>query len=160
MRRSDVLLNQRGMTLIEVMVVVFIIGLSAGIVVLTLPERPSQTSQAVTEFAHSVEQAQHRAMLMGTPVGLQLTEQGYRLLRWQNQTWQPERARQWPTQALDVRLLSDGYEDTETARPSLWPDLIFDPTGVNSPAEVQLVGRGERFAVTVRETGEVDIAAR
>ena len=82
MNRAGRHITQAGMTLVEVMAVLFIVGLTAGIVTLTLPENPSDEEASAQAFARVLTDAQDRAIMTGQPVGLNLTERGYMLVQW------------------------------------------------------------------------------
>ena len=138
------------MTLVEVMTVLFIIGLTASLVTLTLPQRPSAEQASAQAFARLLREAQDQAILAGQPVGLQLNERGYALVQWQRDIWRPQGA----AVALPRRM-SLGVQTDPPARPENWPDIVFDPTGIVQPAEFQLRARGVRIDISLLETGEV-----
>ena len=71
--------SERGMTIVEVLMVVFIIGLAAGIVTLTIPQRPTEEQAGAQAFARVLREAQDQAILSGQPLGLKLSENGYAL---------------------------------------------------------------------------------
>ena len=50
------------MTLVEVLMVVFIVGLTAGIVTLTIPQRPTQEQASAQAFATVLRDAQDQAI--------------------------------------------------------------------------------------------------
>ena len=157
---ADPLFRQRGMSLIEVMVVVFIIGLSAGIVVVTLPASKGPALQAAEAFAETIAEAQEQAIMTGHPVGLRFTEDGYALTRWRQGAWMSNRSPITLQRAVDIRLRSEIEADRDTERPEDWPDLIFDPTGINTALEFRISARSERIDVFVLETGEVQVETR
>lgn len=143
------------MTLVEVMAVLFIVGLTAGIVVLTLPENPSEEEASAQAFARVLREAQDQAIMVGQPLGLNLTERGYALVQWRRDTWVPQgRPVIFPRQ-VDVALQTEA-----TDVPDSWPEIIFDPTGVVQPAEFQLRARGVRIDISLDETGEVRLVER
>ena len=151
----DHLSRQRGMTLVEVMMVVFIIGLSAGLVVLTLPARDPVQLVEARDFAQAVRTTQDAAILSGQPTAIQVTEDGYFTLNWSGQDWTLRRGGKTLPRAVDLVIRSGIPE-----RPEDWPQLIFDPTGVNAATEFRFAGGGERVDVLVLENGEVQIEAR
>ena len=51
------------MTLVEVMAVLFIVGLTAGIVTLTLPDNPTAEEASAQAFARVLSDAQDRAIM-------------------------------------------------------------------------------------------------
>ncbi|MEL6414478.1 MAG: GspH/FimT family pseudopilin [Pseudomonadota bacterium] len=150
--------SERGMTIVEVLMVVFIIGLAAGIVTLTIPQRPTEEQAGAQAFARVLREAQDQAILSGQPIGLKLSENGYALLQWRRERWVPHgRAVALPRQ-LEVVEQEELIVDQQL--PANWPDLVFDPTGIVEMAEFQLRGRGIRIDVTINETGEVILVER
>ena len=144
------------MTLIEVMVVVFIIGLTAGLVVMTLPDRATPERAAAQTLAVTLSQAQDRAIMSGQPVGLIMSERGYMLAAWTAGRWEPLRGGE--SVPRSVRL--DLTRDTRNPPPDGWPDLVFDPTGVTDGAAFRLRGKQEQFQITLATSGEVQVEAR
>ena len=73
------------MTLVEVMVVVFIIGLTSSLGILTMPERADPAERATDDFARDVRQVADRAILTGRVQGIDLTDEGYGIAQWNGQ---------------------------------------------------------------------------
>lgn len=80
----------RGFTLLELMLVVFLLGLTAGGVLMTLP--PSVSAQpekeAAEQLLRQIQQVQDDALMSGQLYGLYLTPDGYQFLRRQADRWQ------------------------------------------------------------------------
>lgn len=144
------------MTLIEVMMVVFIIGLATGLVVLTLPPRATPEEAAAKTFSSVLTRAQDQAILSGQPVGLLLGEEGYSLLAWRGEQW--DRVRGGAELARGLTLQIDDRREQVLA--DGWPDLVFDPTGVSDGAMFQLRGRKARIDITLLASGEVQLETR
>ena len=147
--------RQIGMTLVEVMTVLFIIGLTTSLVALTLPERPTQEQATAQAFARVLREAQETAILAGQPVGLKLEEQGYGLVRWRQNAWRPQGRLVRLSPRMDITLRAD-IED----RPETWPEHVFDPTGIVEPAEFEFRARGVRIDIALNEAGEVRLVER
>lgn len=150
--------SERGMTIVEVLMVVFIIGLTAGIVTLTIPQRPTEEQAGAQAFARVLREAQDQAILSGQPIGLRLNERGYTLVQWRLERWLPYGAPTVLPRQFDIVQQEDPA--AITTKPENWPDLVFDPTGIVEMAEFQLRGRGIRIDVNLVETGEVILVER
>ena len=146
---------QRGMTLVEVMTVLFIIGLTAGIVTLTLPQRPTEEQASAQAFATILRDAQDQAIFAGQPLGLQLSDNHYSLVQWRQDGWRPQGRPEFLPGAMEIQLETDAGP-----RPDGWPEIVFDPTGIVQPAEFQLRARGVRIDISLLETGEVVLVER
>ncbi len=133
----------------------FIIGLTAGIVTLTLPQRPTEEQASAQAFATVLRNAQDQAIFAGQPLGLQLTDRGYTLVQWRQDGWRPQGRPELLPRAMQISV-----ETEEHARPDSWPELVFDPTGIVQPAEFQLRARGVRIDISLLETGEVVLVER
>lgn len=147
--------RESGMTLVEVMTVLFIIGLTAGLVTLTLPQRPTEEQASAQAFARVLTEAQEQAVFAGQPIGLQLTERGYSLVQWRQDGWRPTRVVERLPRRLNLTVTSE-----QAPRPDIWPDLVFDPTGIIEPTAFELQGRGTRIEIELTETGEVRLVER
>lgn len=155
MKRPSRQFGQRGMTLVEVMTVLFIVGLTAGLVTLTLPQRPTEEQASAQAFATVLRDAQEQAIFAGQPVGLKLNERGYALMRWRRNGWRPQGRATLLPRNMDISV-----ETEARAQPENWPELVFDPTGIVQPAEFQLRARGVRIDITLEESGEVRLVER
>lgn len=82
--------QQRGFTLLEILIVAFILALIAGTVVVTAPpstdKDDAQTAAVVfkEKFAH----ARQMALVGNWVIGVDIDERGYRFFHWQQGTWQ------------------------------------------------------------------------
>lgn len=131
--------KSQGFTLLEVLVVLFIIGLTASIAVVTMQRSEQdlvdkQARQLVEDFSYARDLALNRYRL----VGWQVTQQGYQFaLRDELGSWQPFISRglpqrQWPEgvrlqglsekSALTKELSAEFSED-------LAPAMVFFPAG-------------------------------
>jgi len=147
--------RQAGMTLVEVMTVLFIIGLTAGIVTLTLPDRPTEEQASAQAFARVLREAQDQAIMSGQPVGLKLNDQGYALFQWRRETWRP-----YGSAVVLPRRMDISAQTAKRDGPENWPEIIFDPTGIVQPAFFQLRASGVRIEISLEESGEVTLVER
>lgn len=147
--------SERGMTIVEVLMVVFIIGLTAGIVTLTIPQRPTEEQAGAQTFARVLREAQDQAILSGQPIGLRLSENGYALVQWRQDLWLPQGRPEVLPRQMEIIHLDEQAPDRGS-----WPDLVFDPTGVVQVAEFQLRGAGVRIDISIDETGGVTLVER
>lgn len=143
------------MTLVEVMTVLFIIGLTAGLVTLTLPQRPTQEQASAQAFARVLTEAQEQAIFAGQPVGIKLNDRGYTLVQWRRDGWRPAGRPEVLPNRLSIELQTE-----RPPRPETWPEMVFDPTGIIEPVAFQLQGRGVRIDIALSETGEVALVER
>lgn len=127
--------SEAGFTLVEILMVVFILGLSAGVVVLALPEQADVLEAEADRLEQTVDILSKRAVLTETIHSLEFTTDSYGAAYWQDGIWVviPRWQRELPTElSLNVRR-PDAREAPER--------IVFHPTGVPFEAEIVLTGR-------------------
>ena len=109
----------QGFTLLEIMLVLVLIGLMLSTVVPTL--RQGDESGGVQTLAETLlansRRYRQQAMLTGQDMGLQLTEEGYQLVQYQDGRWQALSSEPEPV-AKDIRL-------TFNAGESVWQEALL-----------------------------------
>ncbi|NHK29075.1 prepilin-type N-terminal cleavage/methylation domain-containing protein [Parvularcula flava] len=169
------LLRQRGLTLVEVLVVVLILGLMAGVVVMTLPSEEDTARIEAFHFAGQIKVAQELAVTRGEIVGLRMEESRYSFLAYRTAGWVPlvlpgaesaDRTLQTGnvlSLSLDnepvtgtaggARPFSLSREDESEAPPD--PDLVFLPTGLTPSFTVLFTGEMGDWQVVAGDDGTV-----
>lgn len=143
--------GEGGFSLIELMVVIFIIGLAAGAVVLTMPSGDRRAHEEAERFAARVAAARDMAIIERRPVRLWVTQSGYGFERREGCQWAPAVGDTLETQDWSGDVSAQTAEGGQARR-------VFDPTGMPSaPLEIRL-GRGSSEAhVHVEGTGNVRV---
>lgn len=147
--------SESGISLIEVMVVVFIIGLAASLVALTLPDRVSAEEKAAQVFAQTLQTAQDQAIMSGEPIGVSISDDGYTVQVWRRGQWRAVRGGDTFARGIDIkrRLRRDETEIED------WPSLVLDPTGVTDGAVFDLTGPNDELTINFLPTGVLQIDA-
>ncbi|WP_020210705.1 prepilin-type N-terminal cleavage/methylation domain-containing protein [Gilvimarinus chinensis] len=163
--------RQRGFTLIEIMIVVMIIGLSAGMATLAFaPDDTSRLEQAADKFMLQAEFVAEQTTLTGEVIGLFVSpsqsregEQWcYQWRRFRNSSWQPvsdflEDQCLNPQMSLEMIVEGEPYEyDERETTPQ--PVLIYYPSGEATRLELALFTRfdsDEVQRITVDMMGDV-----
>lgn len=124
--------TSRGFTLLEVMLVLFILGLATSLAVITLApsaqsELDKQARQLLDEFSYARDLALNRHAL----VGWQLSKSGYRyVFRNQLGQWQPVTSRALPAGTWPANLHLEGADElADNFSADLAPALVFFPAG-------------------------------
>ena len=136
--------SELGFTLIEIMMVVFIIGLASGVVIMSLPERASGLQQDALVLQRDVDALANRAVLTGVPHALAFNGRAYEGLARRSGEWVALRGvtREIST-GVALRVEGAGERTGDTAR------IVFDPTGAPSGATLSVSALGERFDIAL-----------
>jgi len=138
--------RRRGFTLIELMVVLVILGLTAAAVVLAMPEPGGSLGAEAERFAARAKAARDRAIVESRAMAVQIGRGGYEVARRREGAWRTETRYAW-------------VERTAPDLPGGAPaSLRFDSTGFAEPARVVL-RRGEDQAV-IEVTGDGNVHVR
>ena len=136
-----------GFTLVELMVVLVILGLTSAAVVLAIPDPGGGLVGEAQRFAARARAAQERAIMDNRAFALRFTAAGYGFERSQGGAWQ----------ALEERPFATARWSEGTLVNPAAGRLVFDSTGFTEPAQVVLTRGRERVAVTIAAGGEIDV---
>lgn len=160
-----------GFTLVEVLVVVFILALMATVVVMSVPEGRSDAEVKAEALALRLSQASHEAIASGEPVAWSLG--GGALHRFERQ-----RRGNWVPMAVSLRTLNEQRGATrpvvfrvehaelagrEAAAPgeadatTFQRQILFSPVGEATPADVFVTDDRNELVVRVDAAGAVEI---
>lgn len=161
---------KHGFTLLELLLVVFIIGLLAGLAMLSVDDRVAddRLQQDAHRLNALLEMAAEEAVLFGVELGLEITHDGYRFLRLDADSWTPVTAKDSP---LRPRALDDGVTlrlireegaqrlTTEADNEGPRPDLLFLSSGEITPFELSLTAEGaqSRYRYEGELTGKLQM---
>lgn len=139
-----------GLSLVETLIVLAILALSASLVILTLPDMQGR-KDPVRELETFLETAEQRALVTGRPVALIRGQKGTGLAILNHGSWQTIPNANLP-RGLSVEPAYPGEEQDKEA-PS--PLIIFDPLGHTAPVSLILISETQRRSVTFGADGEV-----
>ncbi|GGB57679.1 hypothetical protein GCM10010833_10550 [Blastomonas aquatica] len=158
--------RESGFTLIELMVTLFIIGLVAGAVVLSLPGDSAALSEDADRFAARVAAARDEAIVSARPIAVWIAPSGYGFDARQDRQWVPLNARtlanrDWKPGTVatiegDVAQNAAPPGTDPASAPPSRARFWFDATGLpNSPVEVVLSRGVNSDRIIISATGEV-----
>jgi len=139
-----------GFSLVEMMVVLMVMGLLAGVAVLTLPGDERKLRNEAERFAARTLAARDEAIVGARPVSLVVSEQGYYFERRSEGQWQT-----LPGRGFDLTPW-DASTTVATGRQR----VVFDSLGLASSEAAVRLGRGEQaLIVQIRRDGKVTLNA-
>lgn len=140
--------SQRGFTLLEVLVVLFIIGLTTSLAVISMTrDDQSQVDQQARQLLEDFTFARDLALNRHRLVGWQVNQQGYQFaLRDSLGLWQIHVSRGLPQREWASGLQLQGMDvTTEPRDKNLAPAVVFFPAGEVTPLTLTLkVGDAQR----------------
>lgn len=158
--------GEAGYTLVEILAAMFIIGLAAGLVVLSLPPPGDRVELEALAFAERLRVAADEAVVTGRTVGADIDASGYRFRERRAGEWSPVsdhralRPREWPQAAAVEAARLGGVSDRGRladlqTQPAAPPLVSFDPTGAATPAQIRISLDAADYVVSVDAAGAV-----
>ena len=151
--------SDAGVSLIEVLATLMIVGLMAGMVVLMAPAPDRYVRDSATTLAARLANAGEQSVLRNRAVALVVRENGYGFA-WQERTgWREVR----DAGPLAFRPLPGGVTlavERDLASPVVEsrPVALFEPVGASTPATFVLSGAGARWRVSLDASGRANAA--
>ena len=81
--------DERGFTLVELMVVLVVLAVASAAVIMTMPPRDGGVQAAAVRFAARTAAARDQAVMTGRPTGVWLSPSGYGFEQQRDGRWQP-----------------------------------------------------------------------
>lgn len=141
-----------GFTLVEVMVVVTLIGLVAGLAVLAVPDGRPSVSLEAERFGARLQRAREEAVLTNRPVEVEVTPSGYGFRVREATGWRP--LVEGPFGAVAWEEGAAVHDEQRAGA------VVFDPAGGATPAAFRLTRDGRSVRVLVDPAGNVRIDAK
>ena len=146
--------KRAGFTLTELLVVLAIVGLLGSFVLIAVPDSGRSLVDEAESFAARLVHAKEEAVLTNRTIEVRVTQQGYDF----------DMRRGGERQALDQRPFGPVAWSRDTTATLSTADersrIVFDSTGIATPAEIDLFRVNVRLRVIVDAVGNVKIDAR
>ncbi len=142
--------SSRGFTLIEVLIVLLLVGVSVGVVAVNLrTDDREMLREEAARLAAGLEQAQDEAVLTGAALAWRGAAEGYQYLRrGADGSWEPlddSLFRSWQLPPA-VRLVAVEVAGMKVVAGAL---VVLSPSALSGPVRVVLAAGSERAAVEV-----------
>lgn len=137
-----------GFSLIEVMIVIFVMGMASTVIVLTAPEPESAIEADARRLKQAIEALQVRAVMLGRGEGLHVDETSAAHVYAEAGKWIAERG--------PILSFSHGTQiDSDRSSHADQPDIMADATGMLLPANLRMSSGTQVINVTVTPEGRV-----
>ncbi len=150
--------RQSGFTLVEVLAVLFIIGMMAGAVVMNMPKAKDPLQAEGELFAARMGLAAQSALVGQQSIGVILQEDGYEIVRYNDDIWETVDVFSF---ALDSKPFLELTQNAakinlEAAEKSGVPVIRFDTTGLGTPFELKLQSGTSTYLVSGSGDGKIN----
>lgn len=157
--------REAGFTLVELLVVVFIIGLMASVVTLQMGRQSPPAEKHASELARALTLLSRESILSGEATAWTVTGGDYAFERYRDGSWSPVEFRRisLPESTPEGLVLIPSGDDRRGAlQASREPEpgrlVVFLPVGEATPVEIEISGQRSLRRLTVAANGAVTIA--
>lgn len=161
--------SEAGISLVEMMAALFIVGLTVTFVSLSMPKGNEPLQQAQDDFVQQVKLARNLAQTTGEAYGVRVEKFRSTLLVYRRGNWIASRAiEEFSSLELSNKMSFElenqrerndksriGEEDQKANLPQIW----FDPTGIVTSERVFLNKGSNQVQFAVSRNGEIDVSS-
>ncbi len=162
--------RQRGVTLVELLVVLMIVAMITSVVVLSAPPPRGDARFEGDRFAARVDYAASKAVTAGAYIGMEATESGYRFYEHARGVWIPAADAKLGGEAFSANLAVEMavFEPARRNEPpdprkkdedKPQPNVFFAPTGETTSFVANFRSRRDNVAVRLDAAGKVSVTA-
>lgn len=161
--------SEAGISLVEMLAALFIIGLTATFVSLSMPRGSEPLQKASSKFVEQVKLARNLAQTTGEAYGIRVNASGSRLLVYRRGEWVQSRAvEEFSDIELADRMRFELENDRKRneksrieaeAQQGRPPQIWFDPTGIVTSEPVYLHRDADQMSITVSRNGEINVSS-
>lgn len=143
---------ESGFSLVEILVVLFIIGLMSAAVVLAFPKPKSALESQAATLASQLNALAQDGLITGSVNAAGFSKDGYALYTFENSEWTERASGDWQdSYRLSLTRASAKLDMPKTKEPI----IIFQPTGLSTPFELTLADRDLKFSLKTEGDGRV-----
>ena len=143
-----------GFTLVEVLSVLFIIGLMTSFVVISMPTPKSALEVQATKLTGQLNALAQDGLISGSVNAAGFSKDGYALYSFENSEWTERASGEWQeSYRLTFTRASAKLDMPKNAEPI----ILFQPTGLSTPFELTLSDRDTKYALTTKGDGRIEL---
>jgi len=141
--------GRNGFTLVELLVVLFIIALMSVAVLVALPDPGGALTVEAERFAARVRAAQERSVMDNRPISIRVDQAGYAFEWREGADWQPIGRRPFDARAWQAGTTAEVEAGTDR--------IMFDSTGFSEAQRITLARGRDRVAIEISNGGDVHV---
>lgn len=144
--------NESGFSLVEILVVLFIIGLMSAAVVLAFPKPKSELEQQAAILASQLNALAQDGLITGSVNAAGFSTDGYALYTFENSEWTERASGEWQESYRLTLTRASAKLDMPKDKA---PIIMFQPTGLSTPFELTLADRETKYALKTEGNGRI-----
>jgi len=149
----DTVKSDSGMTVVEALLALFIMGLASALIILSMPPRPAPIEVAIYKLEDLAQTARQSALVKGAWTGVVSDGEQYKLASYHKGQWRASTAR--PRRIRGELSFKDGLERADDS-----PILQFGPTGAAGEETVTLTIGVQERSLSVAPDGEITVGGQ
>lgn len=149
MKHSD-----SGFTLIEMLCVMVLIGLLSGVVIMNIPNPKTPTQRQAEGLTRDLNAMVQDGLISGEVRGFGLTEKQFSFYVYNGEKFIPAGEQNWSD---DIKPQFSRNGEKLKLPETLSPQVLFEPTGFNTPFVLDLSGRKSRYEIKSEGDGRVEL---
>lgn len=143
---------ESGFSLVEILVVLFIIGLMSAAVVLAFPKPKSALEQQAATLASQLNALAQDGLITGSVNAAGFSNDGYALYTFENSEWTERASGEWQDSYRLTFTRASAKLDMPKEKE---PIIMFQPTGLSTPFELTLADRDLKFSLKTEGDGRI-----
>lgn len=161
----------RGLSLIELLVVLLVLSLASFVAISNAPRLSSDTETEAQRFAVRLQMVEDAAAISAKPVRIVYDNRGYAFEEYASPDWRPVRLGRIPAQTqlpggmtlslTSQSLFADNEERLLARRPSqneeAFNNVVIDPAGLPIVLSADFIDRGRGWRVTRSAAGAIEV---
>ncbi len=151
--------RQSGFTLVEVLAVLFIIGMMAGAVVMNMPKAQNPLHKQGELLATRIGLAAQGGLISQQSIGVVLRGDGYEIVRYNNYIWETVETFTFDLESKPyIELTQNAAKiNLEAAEKSGVPVIRYDTTGLGTPFALKLQSGASAYMISGGSDGKITV---
>jgi len=143
-----------GFSLIEILIVLFIIGLMSSSVILLMPKSSSDLDAQAKKLTFEFNALIHDSLVTGKVASVGFSDNGYAFYSFDNNQWEKRNFTEWPENiSLEMYQSSKKLNIPENTMPI----FFFQPNGIITPFKIKISDSDSIYTFSSNINGGVEV---